>query len=71
LFFCLANDAERCAVFNAAAGVEIFEFGKNVSGTGGNDAAKFDNRSVAYELRDLICDTQAGYGLLGHPSDYG
>ena len=67
-----ADDADGGAVFDAAAGIEIFELGENVGGARRHQALKLKHGSLADQLSDIVGDAQAGHfgGFHGHTSGY-
>ena len=56
MFFCFADNAECSAVFNTATRIEIFQFGKNVGCTCGNDAAMLASGRTACGEATLLLE---------------
>jgi len=60
LLFGAADDADGGTVLDTAAGIQVFELGKDVGGPRGHDLAEVQQRSLADQIGDVLRDSQAG-----------
>ena len=66
--FGLGDHAQRGAVFDAAARIQVFELGINIGGAGGNQLAKMKDGSFADQFGDVFGDPEGSHfgSLHGH-----
>src|SRR6202035_4392035 len=55
-----ADDPDGGAVFHAASWIQVFEFGENVSRTGGSQPLQSKDRRSADQVRNVVGDAQMG-----------
>ncbi len=55
------DHAQRGAVFDAAARVQVLQLGVNVGGAGGNQLSKMKDRGFADQFGDLFGDAEGGH----------
>ena len=71
--FSAQNDSAGGAIFHAAAGVQVFQLGKDVRGTVRDELLQLQDGSVADQLGNVVSDAQAlaldAFCL--HPTGYG
>jgi hypothetical protein len=52
------DDADGGAVFHAASGIQIFKFGEDVGGAGGNQPPQSKDGSATDEVGDVVGNAQ-------------
>ena len=70
IFFRTLDNPDCCAVFHASAGVQIFEFGKNVGTICGHDPAEVQHRRLPNKFGNVFGYPQRGLGQSWHTTGY-